>query len=91
MLDKKSTLEEALREYKVLAKGLITANDNIQSLLEIVDMKNERIRTLERIIVALAEQDHKSLGEVKQALKCAVIAGGIKTDYTLPKKGKENA
>ena len=84
MLDKNSTLEEAIREYKVLAKNLIRANDNIQESLKIIDEKNERIRTLERMIVALAEQDHTSLGQVKQALKCAVLAGGIKTEYTLP-------
>ena len=90
MLDKKSTLEEAIREYKVLAKNLIRANDNIQKSLEIIDEKNERIRTLERVLVALAEQDHQSLGQVKIALKCAVVAGGIKTGWTTPKEGKEN-
>ena len=42
MLDKNSTLEEAIREYKVLAKNLIRANDNIQKSLEIIDEKNER-------------------------------------------------
>lgn len=91
MLDKNSTLEEAISEYQILARDFIKANHNIQKSLEMIDEKNERIRTLERIIVALAEQDHTSLGQVKQALKCAVIAGGIKTEYTLPKEGKENA
>ena len=61
-------------------------NDFKNTMLEIIDEKNERIRKLEIAILTLAEMDH-TVYDIQSLARQAVVSFNIKCGWNDKKKG----